>query len=298
MQTTQNLKIALVQTQAGAHSAAANLERAISSIGEAAKNGAKLICLPELFLSPYFCQVPDDELFNSAELIPGPTTEAISRVAKKENVAVVVPLFERRAPGIYHNSAAVIDTDGSLAGVYRKMHIPDDPGYGEKYYFTPGDLGFQSIKTKVGNVGVLICWDQWFPEGARITALKGADVLIYPTAIGWHPHEKEKYGKNQFQAWQTVQRGHAVANGIYVAAINRVGFEKSPTGNSGIEFWGQSFLCGPQGQLLAEGSPSEEQILYGEVDRTKMETTRRNWPFFRDRRIDAYDGIEKRFLDT
>ena len=275
-----------------------NLERALSKITEAAGKGAQVICLPELFRSPYFCQVEDPKAFDLAEPVPGPTTKAIGELAKKKGVVVVAPVFERRAPGLYHNSAAVIDADGSIAGFYRKMHIPDDPAYYEKYYFTPGDLGFTSAETHFGRVSTLICWDQWYPEGARISSLLGASVLFYPTAIGWHPHEKAQFGKTQRDAWQTIQRGHAIANGIYVAAVNRVGHEKLKSDSAGIEFWGSSFVCDPQGVIVAEASSDKEEVLVAEVDLQHLEEIRRNWPFLRDRRIDAYQGITSRFLDT
>jgi N-carbamoylputrescine amidase len=265
-------------------SAEENLRHAASMAEDAARQGAEVICLPELFRSQYFCQKEDVKLFDLAEPLPGPSTDAFSRVARERGVVVVVPVFERRAPGLYHNSLAVIDRTGEIAGVYRKMHIPDDPAYYEKFYFTPGDLGFRAFDTSAGKIGTLICWDQWYPEGARLTALQGAVILFYPTAIGWHPHEKQQYGAAQRDAWRTVQRGHAIANGIYVGAANRVGHEIPPDGGAGIEFWGSSFLCDPQGVVIAEGSADKEEI-------------RRNWPFLRDRRIDAYAPITRRFLD-
>ncbi len=274
-----------------------NLLRAIGKIEEAAHNGAQLVCLPELFRSQYFCQSENAELFNLAEPIPGPTTKALGDVAKKLRLVIVAPLFERRAPGVYHNSAAIIEADGTMAGLYRKMHIPDDPSYYEKFYFTPGDLGFKAFDTTVGTISTLICWDQWYPEGARISALQGASILFYPTAIGWHPHEKKQFGKAQHEAWQTVQRGHAIANGIYVAAVNRIGHEQPVAGTAGIEFWGSSFIADPQGVLLAEASIDKEETLIAEVDLAHLEEIRRNWPFLRDRRIDAYGDITQRFLD-
>jgi N-carbamoylputrescine amidase len=274
-----------------------NLKRAIAKIEEAATAGAQVICLPELFTSLYFCQREDISAFDLAEPVPGPTTEAVSKAARKLRVVVIVPLFEKRAAGVYHNSAAIIDADGSIAGLYRKMHIPDDPAYYEKFYFTPGDLGFHAITTSVGRIGTLICWDQWYPEGARLTALLGATILFYPTAIGWHPHEKEQFGEAQHDAWRTIQRGHAIANGLYVAAVNRVGHELPPSGGAGIEFWGSSFIADPQGVIIAEASADREEILLGEVDLARIEDVRRNWPFLRDRRIDAYEGIDQRFLD-
>ncbi len=276
----------------------ANLKKAVSWIEKAARDGAEVICLPELFRSQYFCQTEDIRNFGLAETIPGPSTQAISKMAKKHKVVVIVPVFEKRAIGVYHNSAAVIDSDGEIAGVYRKMHIPDDPAFYEKFYFTPGDLGFNSFKTKYGDIGTLICWDQWYPEAARLTALKGASVLLYPTAIGWHPHEKAEHGIAQFESWQTVQRGHAIANGVYVAAVNRVGIEKLDERSPGIEFWGQSFVVDPQGKLVAQASVDKEEILVAEVDLGRIEYIRQNWPFLRDRRIDAYDGIRERFIGS
>lgn len=236
-------------------------------------------------------------MFDLAEPVPGPTTDLLARTAQAVGAVIITPVFERRAAGIYHNSAAIIDTTGRVAGFYRKMHIPDDPAYYEKFYFTPGDLGFKAVATSVGMVGTLICWDQWYPEGARLTAMQGAEILFYPTAIGWHPHEKAQYGVAQRDAWMTVQRGHAVANGIYVAAVNRVGYEKPPDGGSGIEFWGSSFIADPQGVILAQASSDKEETILAEVDTGYMEEVRRNWPFLRDRRIDAYDGLTRRFLD-
>jgi N-carbamoylputrescine amidase len=272
-----------------------NLAKAVARIEEAAKNGAEVICLPELFRSQYFCQREDTAAFDLAEPVPGPTTEALAAVAKKLRVVIIAPVFERRAPGLYHNSAAIIDS-GEMVGLYRKMHIPDDPAYYEKFYFTPGDLGFRAFATHAGRIGTLICWDQWYPEAARLTALQGADILFYPTAIGWHPSEKEEFGPAQRDAWRTVQRGHAIANGVYVAAVNRVGYEKPAADAAGIEFWGASFLCDPHGVVLAEASTDREEILYGEVNPARIEDVRRNWPFLRDRRVDAYGGIDQRFL--
>ena len=295
MMEQKKFTVALVQ-MALSPDPQANLEKAIARIEEAAKNGAEVVCLPELFRSQYFCQREDTAAFDLAEPVPGPTTEALGAVAKKLRLVVIAPVFERRAPGLYHNSAAVIDS-GELVGLYRKMHIPDDPAYYEKFYFTPGDLGFRAFATHVGSIGTLICWDQWYPEGARLTALQGASILFYPTAIGWHPHEKEQYGAEQRDAWRTVQRGHAIANGVFVAAVNRVGHEKpADASGAGIEFWGASFLCDPQGVVLAEASADREEILYGEVDPARIEDVRRNWPFLRDRRIDAYAGLDQRFL--
>ena len=273
-----------------------NLRRAMGKVQEAAQEGADLVCLPELFRSQYFCQTEDAALFDLAEPVPGPTTQALGKVAKKLKIVIVAPVFERRAPGLYHNSAAVIDANGEIAGLYRKMHIPDDPAYYEKYYFAPGDLGFRAIHTRVGRIGVLICWDQWYPEAARLTALQGASILLYPTAIGWHPHEKKQHGKAQRDAWQIVQRGHAIANGIYVAAVNRIGHERPDKKGAGIEFWGSSFIADPQGVTTAEASTDKEEVLLGVVDPHRLEDIRRNWPFLRDRRIDAYQGITQRFL--
>jgi N-carbamoylputrescine amidase len=275
-----------------------NLKKAVSWIAKAARSGAQVICLPELFRSRYFCQTEDMSNFKLSETIPGPSTEAISGAAKKNKVVVVAPVFERRAAGVYYNSAAVIDADGRLAGIYRKMHIPDDPAFYEKYYFAPGDLGFTTFKTRYGNIGTLICWDQWYPEAARLTALRGASILFYPTAIGWHPHEKDQHGKAQLESWQTVQRGHAIANGVYVAAVNRVGLERQTDESAGIEFWGRSFVSDPQGVVVAEASADKEEIILAEINLDKIEYIRQNWPFLRDRRIDAYDGISKRFLDS
>jgi len=288
--------VGLVQMSAS-DDANKNLKRAVAFIEQAAKSGAQVICLPELFRSQYFCQREDASLFDLAEPVPGPSTEAIGKVAREKKVTVVAPIFERRAAGLYHNSAAIVDSAGKVSGIYRKMHIPDDPAYYEKFYFTPGDLGFRAFDTSVGRIGTLICWDQWYPEGARLTAMRGASVLFYPTAIGWHPHEKELYGTAQREAWRTIQRSHAIANGVYVAAVNRVGHEKPSDGGTGIEFWGSSFLCDPFGVVVAEGSSDGEEVLIGEVDLARIEDVRRNWPFLRDRRIDAYGGIEQRFLD-
>jgi N-carbamoylputrescine amidase len=273
----------------------ANVARAVAGVREAAAKGARIVCLPELFRTQYFCQREDAALFDLAEPIPGPTTERMAALAKELGVVVVASLFERRAAGVYHNTAVVLDADGRVAGRYRKMHIPDDPLFYEKFYFTPGDLGFIAIDTAVGKVGTLVCWDQWYPEGARLTALAGADVLFYPTAIGWHPSEKAEYGERQASAWQTMQRSHAIANGVYVAAVNRVGHEGATDG--GIEFWGGSFICDPFGVVLAEAPRDAEAVLVVECDRKVQEDVRRNWPFLRDRRIDAYGPITQRLLD-
>ena len=281
-----------------------NLERALGRIQEAARAGAKLVCLPELFRCQYFCQREDHAFFDLAEPIPGPTTNALAAAARESGVVIVAPVFERRAPGVYHNSLVVFDADGASRGLYRKMHIPDDPAYFEKFYFAPGDLGFRAFDTRVGRIGALICWDQWYPEGARLTALRGAEVLFYPTAIGWHPHEKEQWGSAQRDAWRTIQRAHAIANGLYVAVVNRVGHERpaapdsAPDGGPGIEFWGSSFVADPFGTVVAEASRDREEILLAEIDPRQVEDTRRHWPFLRDRRVDAYAGLNQRFLDA
>ena len=279
-----------------------NLRKALDRVAEAAKRGAQVVCLPELFQTQYFCQREDSSLFDLAEPIPGPSTAKLSEAARQHSIVLVASLFERRAAGIYHNTAAIFDTDGVLRGIYRKMHIPDDPLYYEKYYFTPGDLGFRAHDTTVGKLGTLVCWDQWYPEGARLTALQGASLLFFPTAIGWHPAEKAEFGKAQHDAWRTIQRAHAIANGVYVGVVNRVGFEtgnirgKSAPGQ-GLEFWGASFICDPFGVILAEASHDKEEILMGEVDLKKIEDIRRNWPFLRDRRIDSYAPITSRLID-
>jgi N-carbamoylputrescine amidase len=272
-----------------------NMAKAEERIQEAAGRGAQIICLPELFRSQYFCREEDARLFDLAEPIPGPSTERLGRVAKEVNVAIVASLFERRAPGVYHNTAAMIGTGGEILGLYRKMHIPDDPLYFEKFYFTPGDLGFRNFDTRFGRISTLVCWDQWYPEAARVAALGGAQILFYPTAIGWHPAEKEQYGAAQHDAWKTIQRAHAIANGVYVAAVNRVGFEGPP--EKSLEFWGGSFVADPFGQVIAEASHDKEEILVVECDPARTEDVRRNWPFLRDRRIDAYSPILNRFLD-
>lgn len=271
-----------------------NLRNAIRGVREAASKGAGIVCLPELFRSQYFCREENAELFDLAEPIPGPSTEALSTVARELKVAIIASIFEKRAQGLYHNTAAVLDADGSLTGVYRKMHIPDDPLYYEKFYFTPGDLGFQNFDTRYSRIGVLVCWDQWYPEGARITSLQGANVLFYPTAIGWHPSEKAEYGAAQLDAWRTIQRAHAIANGVFVAAVNRTGFE-GPV-DKGIEFWGNSFVADPFGRVIAEASNDREEVLVVECDPKQMDEVRRNWPFLRDRRIDAYGPIAHRWL--
>lgn len=298
-------RVALIQMSCEANTDH-NLDKACDRVAEAAKAGATLICLPELFRAQYFCQREDHALFGLAESIPGPTTERLAAVAREHKVVVIVSLFERRAPGIYHNTAVTLEKDGSIADVYRKMHIPDDPLYYEKFYFTPGDLGFKALQSTAGNIGTLVCWDQWYPEGARITALRGAETLFFPTAIGWHPSEKAEFGQAQYDAWQITQRAHAISNGVWVCAVNRVGHEegdvllngellKGPEG-AGLEFWGGSFIADPFGRIVAQGSHDAEEILYADLDSQLVETTRQHWPFLRDRRIDAYDGVAKRFL--
>jgi N-carbamoylputrescine amidase len=301
MADTRKYHVGLVQMRMGADPEA-NFAAAVSHVRESARMGANIVCLPELFRAQYFCQREDLRLFDLAEPIPGPSTERLGEVARDARVAIVASLFERRAPGLYHNTAVTLNADGDIAGVYRKMHIPDDPLYYEKYYFAPGDLGFQVVDTAFGRVGTLVCWDQWYPEAARLTALKGAEVLFYPTAIGWHPAEKDEFGKAQVEAWQTIQRSHAIANGVYVAGVNRVGLEHGDVlGNRvdgpGIEFFGGSFLADPFGRIVAMASQDAEEILIGEIDLGLIEETRRNWPFLRDRRIDAYAPITRRFLD-
>ena len=293
--------VGLVQMQMGPDPEA-NFESAVNHVRQAARQGANIVCLPELFRAQYFCQREDIRLFDLAESIPGPSTARLAEVARELRVAIVASLFERRAAGLYHNTAVTLNADGAIVSVYRKMHIPDDPLYYEKFYFTPGDLGFHAVDTAFGRVGTLVCWDQWYPEGARLTALQGAEVLFYPTAIGWHPAEKEEFGAAQYDAWQTIQRAHAIANGVYVAGVNRVGIEHGDVlGNRqqgpGLEFWGGSFLADPFGRIIAKASHDKEEILIGEVNLALLEDTRRNWPFLRDRRIDAYAPITKRFLD-
>ena len=289
------VKLGLLQSRCSAHPAA-NLKTTLALAERAAKQGAQIICTQELFRSQYFCQNEDHENFKLAEPIPGPSTAAFQKLAKKHAVVVIASLFEKRASGVYHNTAAVIDADGSLLGIYRKMHIPDDPLFYEKFYFTPGDLGFRAWQTRYGKIGVLICWDQWYPEAARLTAMQGAEILFYPTAIGWHPKEKAEYGVNQHGAWELIQRSHAVANGCYVAVANRIGLEQ-PIGGDGLEFWGQSFVAGTSGQILAKASPDREEALIVPIDLAKVDVTRTHWPFFRDRRIDAYGGLTQRLLD-
>jgi N-carbamoylputrescine amidase len=291
------IKVGLIQT-ACSPDPKANLSKTLTATERAAKQGAKIICTQELFCSQYFCQSEDHDYFKLAESIPGPSTEAFQKIAKKHRAVIIASLFEKRAAGLYHNTAAVIDADGSLLGVYRKMHIPDDPLYYEKFYFTPGDLGFRAWQTKYAKIGVLVCWDQWYPEGARLTALQGAEILFYPTAIGWHPGEKKKYGTLQHNAWETIQRSHAIANGCYVCVPNRIGHEVlKGVGGDGIEFWGQSFVAGTSGQILAKASENKEETLIVPLDLENVDTTRTHWPFLRDRRIDAYGNIVKRLVD-
>ena len=276
----------------------ANLKKTLSLVDQAAKKGAQIICTQEMVTSQYFCQSEEHRFFDLAEPIPGPSTTAFQKAAKKHGVVIIASLFEKRASGLYHNTAAIIDADGKLLGVYRKMHIPDDPLFYEKFYFTPGDIGFKAWDTKFGKIGVLICWDQWYPEAARLTAMQGAEILFYPTAIGWHPKEKAEYGVNQHGAWETIQRSHAVANGCYVAAINRVGHEIiDGVGGDGLEFWGQTFVAGTSGQILAKASVDKEEVLIVPVELSKVDVTRTHWPFLRDRRIDAYENLTKRFID-
>jgi N-carbamoylputrescine amidase len=290
------VKLGIIQTHATANPDD-NLNRQVQLVRQAAARGAQIICTQELFRSEYFCQNEDHANFKLAEPIPdGPSTQAFQALAKELQIVIVASLFERRTAGLYHNTAVVIDADGSYLGMYRKMHIPDDPLFYEKFYFTPGDLGFRAWKTRYGKIGVLICWDQWYPEGARLTAMQGAQILFYPTAIGWHPSEKEKYGTRQHGAWEIIQRSHAVANGCYVAVANRIGLEK-PIGGDGIEFWGQSFIADTSGQIVAKASVDQEEILITEVNLEDVDTTRTHWPFLRDRRIDAYGDLTRRLID-
>ncbi len=290
----QKLKIGLIQRSCSTDREK-NLKHTIAGAKSAARQGAQIICTQELFRTQYFCQVEDHKFFEWAETIPGPTTEAFQKFASENEVVVIASVFEKRAPGVYHNTAVVIDADGSLAGKYRKMHIPDDPLYYEKFYFTPGDLGFRSWKTRFAKIGVLVCWDQWYPEAARLTAMQGAQILFYPTAIGWHPAEKSEHGQAQHSAWETIQRSHAIANGCFVAVPNRVGREK--ISGEGIEFWGQSFVADTSGQIVAKASASDEEVLVVAVDLAAVDSTRTHWPFLRDRRIDAYGDITKRLID-
>ena len=295
MKRSSVVRLGLLQAQCSPDPAA-NLKKNLEMAERAAKQGAQIICTQELFRSQYFCQEENHDNFKLAEAIPGPSTAAFQKIAKKHGVVIIASLFEKRASGVYHNTAAVIDADGKLLGIYRKMHIPDDPLYYEKFYFTPGDLGFKAWQTKFGKVGVLICWDQWYPEGARLTAMQGAEILFYPTAIGWHPKEKAEHGAKQHGAWELIQRSHGVANGCYVAVSNRVGVEK-PAGGDGIEFWGQSFVAGTSGEILAKASHNKDEILIVPVDLAKVDVTRTHWPFLRDRRIDAYSDLTKRLID-
>ena len=292
---SKKTRVALVQMRCSPEPEE-NRARAVEKIRTAAAQGANIVCLPELYASQYFCQEENHANFALAETIPGPSSELLGKLAAELRIVIIASLFERRAAGLYHNTAIVLDADGSMMGRYRKMHIPDDPLYYEKFYFTPGDLGFKSWDTKKGKLGVCVCWDQWFPESARLTALSGAQLLFYPTAIGWHPGEKEQYGYAQHSSWETIQRGHAIANGCYVAAINRVGHE-APAGGAGIEFWGQSFLCDPAGQILAKGSIHEEEIIGVDIDFARVEEQRTHWPFLRDRRIESYTDITRRLID-
>ena len=275
---------------------AENVDKAISFIRKAASQGAKIVSLQELFTTQYFCQKEDHKYFAFAEEIPGPTTKRLSEIAKELDIVIVASLFEKRAAGLYHNTAAIIDADGTFLGKYRKMHIPDDPLFYEKFYFTPGDLGFRSWKTRYGIIGVCVCWDQWFPESARLTALSGAEILFYPTAIGWHPSEKTQYGVRQHSSWETIQRAHAIANGCFIAVPNRVGHE-APDGGDGLEFWGQSFVADPSGQIIGKASNDQEEVLIVDIDLEQLDQQRTHWPFLRDRRIDAYEDLLKRYLD-
>jgi N-carbamoylputrescine amidase len=295
------VRVALTQMACG-EDADANLSRQVGLVEQAAAKGAKIICTQELFRSQYFCQVEDHRFFQLAETIPGPSTEALQKVARTADAVVIASLFERRAAGLYHNTAVVIDADGSLLGVYRKMHIPDDPLYYEKFYFTPGDTGFRAWRTKYATIGVLVCWDQWFPEGARLTAMQGAELLFYPTAIGWHPSEKAEYGRAQHESWELIQRSHAVANGCFVCAPNRIGHELvrgasgAPVDPEGIEFWGQSFVAAPDGSVMSRAPVDREDILIADCDLARVEFSRTHWPFLRDRRVDAYGDLTKRFI--
>lgn len=294
MPQARKVNVALIQ-RAVTLDPEATLNETVAEVEKAAEQGAQIVCTQELFRSQYFCQTEDHAMFDLAESIPGPSTDAFAAVAKKCGVVVVASLFEKRAAGLYHNTAVVFDADGTYLGMYRKMHIPDDPLFYEKFYFTPGDLGFKIFETKFGKVGVLICWDQWYPEAARLTALAGAEILFYPTAIGWHPSEKSEYGVAQHDSWETIQRSHAIANGVYVASANRIGHEGDPAG--GIEFWGQSFICNPSGTILNKASVDQPEILMAECDFAMLNEQRTHWPFLRDRRIDAYGDIVKRYRD-
>ncbi len=293
---TKSLIVSAVQQPCGLDRQS-NLDYSLKQIEQAAAKNADLVVLPELHLDPYFCQTEDTEIFKLAQPIPGPTTELLSEAADKNNVVIVSTIFEQRAPGLYHNTAVIFEKDGSIAGKYRKMHIPDDPGYYEKFYFTPGDLGFKPINTSVGKLGILICWDQWYPEAARLMALAGAEILIYPTAIGWDPNDHEDEKERQRNAWITVQRGHAVANGLPIISCNRIGFEASPDNTGGIQFWGNSFIAGPQGEILAAADHQEDTLLIHKLDMERSMQVRNIWPFLRDRRIDEFTDLTKRFID-
>jgi N-carbamoylputrescine amidase len=294
---SRKLKLGVVQMSMSAD-VDDNTQRALQLTRQAAVDGADVICLPELFRSRYFCQTEDAAFFELAHAIPDATTDAFAALAKEFNVTIVASLFEKRTAGLYHNTTAVLDRDRGYIGKYRKMHIPDDPRYYEKFYFTPGDLGFKTFPTAKAELGVLICWDQWYPEAARLTALKGAEILFYPTAIGWHPEEKADVGKEQHEAWETIQRSHAIANGCFVVAANRFGFEPDPASDGGIEFWGRSFVVAPDGRIIARAPADQETTLLVDIDLGEMAVTRHGWPFLRDRRIDAYEPIAKRFLDN
>ncbi len=295
MAKPERTKIALIQMRCGANPEE-NFAHAVDFIRHAAKKDAQIVCLPELFRSQYFCQTEDHKNFELAETVPGRSTLALGGIARETGVLIVASLFEKRGPGLYHNTAAIIDANGELLGKYRKMHIPDDPLYHEKFYFAPGDLGFQAWTTEQGKIGVCVCWDQWYPEAARLTALRGAEIIFYPTAIGWHPSEKKEFGAAQYSAWETIQRSHAIANGCYVAAANRVGHE-APAGGDGIEFWGQSFVASPSGEIIAKGSIDREEIVMADIEWNRVNEHRTHWPFLRDRRVDAYAGLEKRMID-
>ena len=302
MKSSSTVKLGLLQHACSADPAA-NLKKTLAAAERAAKAGANIVCTQELFRSQYFCQNEDHANFKLAESIPGPSTDAFQKLAKKHGVVVIASLFEKRASGLYHNTAAIIDADGSMLGIYRKMHIPDDPLFYEKFYFTPGDTGFRAWKTKFGKIGVLICWDQWYPEAARLTAMQGAEILFYPTAIGWHPSEKKQYGKAQHDSWELIQRSHAVANGCYVCAPNRIGHEViigkdgKPVDKDGLVFWGQSFVASPDGQVVERAPVDKETVVITDCDLARVEFSRTHWPFLRDRRIDAYGGLTKRFGD-
>jgi len=295
MSNASKTKIALIQMRCGPVPEK-NFVRAVEFVRDAAKQGAQIVCLPELFRSQYFCQTEEHKYFELAEEVPGRSTIDLEKLARELGVVVVASLFEKRSAGIYHNTAAIIDADGKLLGKYRKMHIPDDPLYHEKFYFTPGDLGFRAWDTARGKIGVCVCWDQWYPEAARLTALRGAEIIFYPTAIGWHPGEKKEFGQGQHSSWETIQRSHAIANGCYVAVPNRVGHE-APAGGDGIEFWGQSFICGPDGEIMAKASVDREEIVLADIDWRRVNEQRTHWPFLRDRRVDAYAEINQRMID-